>query len=412
MRGFTSKAVHGAPGKPDVHGTLRAPIYDNVTFEHPSADEMQQAFQGQRAAHSYTRISNPTIEDYEQRVRLISDALGVIAVSSGMAAISNVILALAESGTNIVTTRFLFGNSYSLFMNTLQPWGLDVRFVDFFNPVSVNDAIDENTRAVFLEAITNPQLQVADIKAIADIAHSKNVPLILDGTATTPYLFNAKAHGVDIEVISATKYISGGGTTVGGLILDYGSFNWRRNPKLAAYVPKFGAYALLSWLRSEIYRNLGACISPHNAYLQSLGLETMALRIHRGCENTLAIAQHLQSRKEVKAVNYPGLPSSPSHALARQQLPRGFGGIVTFNLGSKDECFAFMDSLRLIRRATNINDNKTLILHPASTIYVEYSPVEQEEMGISESMLRLSVGIEDLEDLLDDITQAIAAISR
>lgn len=410
MKGFTSKAVHGAPSKPDVHGTLRAPIYDNVTFEHPSADEMAQAFRGLRAAHSYTRISNPTIEDYEQRVRLISDALGVIAVSSGMAAISNVILALAESGMNIVTTRFLFGNSYSLFANTLQPWGLDARLVDFSNPASLNEAIDDNTRAVFLESITNPQLQVADIRAIADIAHKHNVPLILDGTATTPYLFNAKQHGVDIEVISSTKYISGGGTTVGGLILDYGSFNWRHNPKLAPYVPKFKAHALLSWLRSEIYRNLGACISPHNAYMQSLGLETMALRIQRSCENSLAIAQHLQSRKQVKAVNYPGLSSSPSHALAKRQLPRGFGGIVTFNLGSKDECFAFMDSLRLVRRATNINDNKTLILHPASTIYVEYSPIEQEEMGISDSMLRLSVGIEDLEDLVDDLNAGLTKI--
>ena len=404
MKGFTTKAIHGASVKKDTHGTLRMPVYDSVAFEHETAADMQAAFEGRLRAHSYSRISNPTVEDYEQRVRLLADALGVIAVSSGIAAISNVFLALAEAGTNIVTTRSLFGNTYSLLESTLRPWGLDIDYVDLSNTDALATAIDENTRAVFLETITNPQLQVIDVEAVAKIAHAQNVPVIADGTVTTPYLFRAKDFGVDVEIIASTKYISGGATSVGGLIIDYGTFNWRHNPKVAPWVPKFGANALLAWMRTDVYRNLGACLSPHNAYLQTLGLETLGLRAQRSCENALAVAQYLERRhQEVCAVNYPGLLSSRYHEIAKRQFPRGFGGILTFDLCSKAECFAFMDSLRLIRRATNINDNKSLILHPASTIYCEYSPVQKEEMQVSESMLRLSVGIEDVDDIIGDL---------
>src|SRR5664279_1778963 len=294
MKGFTTKAIHGAPVKQDAHGTLRMPVYDSVAFEHETAENMQAAFEGRVPAHSYSRISNPTIEDFEQRVQLLADAIGVIAVSSGMAAISNVILALAEAGTNIVTTRSLFGNTYSLFESTLRPWGLDIRYVDLSDTDALASAIDGNTRGVFLETITNPQLQVVDIAAVSKVAHIKNVPVVVDGTVTTPYLFRARDFGADIEVIAATKYISGGATSVGGLILDYGTFNWRHNSKIAPWVPKFKANALLIWLRAEVYRNLGACLSPHNAYLQTLGLETLALRAQRSCENALAVAHYLE----------------------------------------------------------------------------------------------------------------------
>ena len=411
MKGFTTNAIHGAPVKKDAHGTLRMPVYDSVAFEHETAENMQAAFEGRMPSHSYSRISNPTIEDYEQRVRLLSDALGVIAVSSGMAAISNVILALAESGTNIVTSRSLFGNTYSLFESTLRPWGLDISYVDLSDGAALAAAIDEKTRAVFLETITNPQLQVVDAAAVAKVAHARNVPVIVDGTVTTPYLFRAKDFGADLEVMASTKYISGGATSVGGLILDYGTFNWRHNPKIAPWVAKFKASALLVWLRAEVYRNLGACLSPHNAYLQTLGLETLSLRAQRSCENTLAVAQYLERcHPRVHAVNYPGLPSSKYHETAKRQFPNGFGGILTFTLAGKAECFSLMNNLRMIRRATNINDNKSLILHPASTIYCEYSPVEKEDMDVSESMLRLSVGIEDVDDIIEDLNVGLAAL--
>jgi len=335
----------------------------------------------------------------------------VIAVSSGMAATSNVVLALAEAGTNIVTTRSLFGNTYSLFESTLRPWGLDITYVDLCDPEAIAAAIDKNTRAVFLETITNPQLQVIDVEAVATIAHAKNVPVIVDGTVTTPYLFRAKDFGADLEIIASTKYISGGATSVGGLIIDYGSFNWRRNPKVAPWVAKFGSNALLAWMRADVYRNLGSCLSPHNAYLQTLGLETLSLRAQRSCENALAVAHFLEhGHEKAHAVNYPGLPSSRYHETAKRQFPHGYGGILTFTLDSKDECFAFMNRLRLIRRATNMNDNKSLILHPASTIYCEYSPVEKEEMNVSESMLRLSVGIEDVDDIIEDLQTGLSGL--
>jgi len=411
MKGFATKAIHGPLAKKDPHGALRMPVYDSVAFEHESAQDIHLAFAGRHPAQSYTRISNPTVEDYERRVQLLSGAQGVVAVASGMAAISNVILALAEAGTNIVTTQYLFGNTYSLFENTLRPWGLDIKYVDLSVPQRLAEAIDQDTRVVFLESITNPQLQVADLRQIAEIAHQHEVPVVVDGTVTTPYLLCCKEFGVDLEVISSSKYISGGATTIGGLILDYGSFSWRHNPKVAPWVAKFGPNALLVWLRSEVYRNMGACLSPHNATLQTLGLETLSLRIQKSCDNALALAKYLEGLTEkISRVNYPGLPSSHYHDIAQRQFKRGFGGILTFHLDSKEQCFRFMDSVRLIRRATNINDNKTLIMHPASTIYCEYSPLQQREMGVCDSLLRLSVGIEDMEDLVDDLEAALASI--
>jgi O-acetylhomoserine (thiol)-lyase len=408
MKGFATKAIHGTVARRDPHGTLRVPVYDSVAFEFDTAEEVQQAFEGRRLAHSYSRISNPTIDDFEQRVRLLADAAGVIAVASGMAAISNVILALAEAGTNIVTTRSLFGNTYSLFEHTFRPWGLEVRCVDLNDAAQLRHAIDERTRAVYFETITNPQLEVADARAISALAHEHGVPVVVDGTVTTPYLFPSKQFGVDVEVISSTKYISGGATSVGGVIIDNGLFSWKRSPKLKEAARKFGPNALLVSLRREVYRNLGACISPHNAYLQTLGLETLSLRIDKSCANALALAKWLQQHPAVAKVNYPGLENAPDHQVARGQFARGFGGILTFALASKDACFRFMDGLQLVRRATNINDNKTLVLHPASTIFCEYSAAQKATMGVPETLLRLSVGIEDVEDIVADLDAALA----
>ena len=410
MKGMTTKAVHGALEKKDAHGSLRFPVYDNVAFEFEKAADMQKAFEGRKLAHAYSRISNPTVADFENRLRLVADAAGVIATSSGMAAISNVILAIAESGTNIVTTRFLFGNTYSLFENTLKAWGLDILYVDMADAPALEKAINDKTRAVFLETITNPQLQVADLGRITAIAHKKGVPVVVDSTMTTPWLLKTKETGVDIEVLSSTKYISGGATSIGGAILDNGLFPWSRNPKLAPWAEKFGPFALLNLLRREVARNIGACMAPHNAYLQTLGMETMGLRVKKSSENALALARFLDAHPKVSGVNYPGLGGSLSYDVARKQLRDGFGGILTFRLPSKSACFQLMDSLSLIRRATNLNDNKTLILHPASTIFCEYSGEEKEQMGVDDTLIRLSAGIEDLDDLLDDLKKGLETI--
>ncbi len=410
MKGFSTKAVHGKTLRKDPHGALRFPLYDSVAFEQESARDIQLAFEGRKPAHTYSRITNPTIEDFEQRVNLLADSLRVIAVSSGMAAISNLILTIAEAGANVVTTKFLFGNTYSLLERTLKPWGLNVVYIDMDDMDMLHRSINEKTRAIFLEVITNPQLQVPDIRAISGVAREHSVPLIVDGTLTTPYIFKSKDFGVSVEVLSSTKYISGGATSVGGLIIDNGTFDWDKCPKLADSVKKYGEFALVMKLILEVYRDLGACLSPHNAYLQTLGLETLSLRIDKSCSNTLQISEYLETCEKVRSVNYPGLRSSRYHEIARVQFKGKFGSILTFELENKDMCYAFMDGLKLIKRATNLNDNKTLILHPASTIFCEYSLKEKKEMDINESMLRLAVGIEDVEDIIEDINLSLTGI--
>ncbi|OGG94733.1 MAG: O-acetylhomoserine sulfhydrylase [Candidatus Lambdaproteobacteria bacterium RIFOXYD2_FULL_50_16] len=410
MKGFSTKAIHGVRFKPDAHGSLRMPIYDTVSFEHESAKAIELAFGGKRPAHAYTRISNPTIEDFEQKMRLLSGGMAVLALSSGMAAISNLVMTLCEAGTNLVTSRHLFGNTVSLFEHSLKPWGLEVRYADMTNPAEVASLIDENTRLVFLEIITNPQMEVADIKALSAITHQKGVPLILDGTVTTPVLFRSKDFGVDVEILSSTKYISGGATSVGGVIIDNGNFDWKQAPRLAEKAKRIGPMAMIATLRMEVYRNLGACLAPHNAYLQSLGLETLGLRIERSCDNALALAQFLESAPKVKKVNYPGLATSPFNALAQSQFGGYGGGIVSFEMESREAAFRIIDGVGLIKRATNVNDNKSMIIHPASTIFCEYSPEEKLEMQVPEELIRLSVGIEDLEDLIDDLTQALETV--
>ncbi|MDF1579037.1 MAG: PLP-dependent transferase [Desulfobulbales bacterium] len=411
VTGFATRAIHGPASLRDPKGSLRTPVYDSAAFEHESAEALRLTFAGNKAAHVYSRISNPTVHDFEQRLGLLSGGIGVLAVSSGMAAISNTILVLAGAGTNIVASRHMFGNTLSLFERTLRPWGLEVKYVSMDDPAALAGAIDPETRAVFIETMSNPQLEVPDCRKISAITRGHGVPLILDNTLLTPYLFNSGDSGVDIEILSSTKYISGGGTSVGGVIIDNGNFDWRQAPRLRERAETLGRMALIAALRQEVYRNVGACLSPHNAYLQSLGLETMSLRIDKSCANALATAEYLENHPLVKRVNYPGLASSPYHELAGSQFGGGYGGVLTFDLESNGQCFAFCDALQLIRRATNINDNKTLIIHPASTLFAEYSDEEKVDLGLRPTMLRLSAGIEDLPDLIGDLDEGFKALA-
>ena len=405
--GFITKILHTKFLKEDPHGSLHMPVYDSVTFEFKSAEELELAFEGKKPSHMYSRISNPTIEHFEQRIRAVTGAVGVLALSSGMAAISNTILTIAKTGDNIITSKHLFGNTYSLFERTLKEWGLETRYADLTKPQEAARLIDGKTRAIFLETITNPQLEVADIKKLSEAARPRNVLMIGDTTMTPPYLFSAKEFGVDIEVISSTKWISGGATSVGGLIVDYGTYDWKKIDKLNKDAVKFGPFAFMNRLRREVYRNIGACMSPHNAYLQSLGLETLPLRLDAACENTLKIAEFLQKSPAVKSVNYPGLKGSPYYDTAKKQFGDKPGAILTFDLASKEQCFTFMNSVKLIRRATNLQDNRTLILHPSSTIFCEYDDELKDEMGVRDTSLRLAVGIEDTQDLISDIQQSL-----
>ncbi len=404
---FITKILNTRFLKEDAHGAMHMPVYENVAFEFKNAEDLELAFQGKKPAHMYSRISNPTVENFEQRIRSVTDATGVIALSSGMAAISNLFLAIAGRGDNIITSKHLFGNTYSLFERTLKQWGLEVRYADLKDAAQVTKLIDAKTVAVYLETITNPQLEVVDIKALADKLKPKGVLLIADTTLTPPYIFKAKDFGVDIEVLSSTKYISGGATSVGGLIIDYGSFDWSKNNYLKSQAKKYGPFTLLQHLRREAYRNLGACMSAQAAFLQSIGLETLPLRVDVSCSNALKIAKFLSGLKTVKGVNYPGLETSPDYSLAKKQFGNNPGSILTFDLESKEAAFKFMNKLQLIRRSTNLNDNRTLIIHPASTIFCEYDAATLKQMGVRDTMLRLAVGIEDVEDLVEDINRSL-----
>jgi O-acetylhomoserine (thiol)-lyase len=347
------------------------------------------------------------VENLELRIKAITDALNVTALSSGMAAISNVILLLASSGTNIVVSNHLFGNTYVFFESTIRDFGIEARFCDLTDPRQVEANIDSKTVALFVETITNPQLEVVGLLSLAALAHQHNVPLVADSTLTPPNVFRAKDFGIDIEVISSTKIMSGGATSIGGLIVDYGTFDWSKSAKLAPLAKRFGPFAFNYKLRREVFRNLGACMSPFAAYLQSVGLETLQLRFEKAAANCLELARFLASLPQVQSVNYPGLPDSGFYEISRQQFGQFPGAMLTVDFDSREKCFAFINKLELIRKATNVYDNKTLIIHPASTIFCDFDREKRSSMHVSDRTIRLSLGIEDVEDLKSDILQAL-----
>lgn len=405
--GFTTKALHTKPAHKETYGAMRFPIYQSSAFEFDKAEDLEAVFKGYKMGHVYTRSSNPSIEEFELKVKAISGAFGVIATATGMAAISNTLFALLKSGDNIITTNYLFGNTLSLFQTLLNDFDVEVRYVDISNLEAIKTAIDEKTRLLFCESISNPQLIVPDFGAIKSVLSEHHVPLIVDTTMTPWNIFDAKKHGVDVEIISATKYLSGGGHVLGGLIVDNGTFNWKNHTTLAPYYAKFGPNALVARLRKETFRNLGSTLTAQSAYLLCLGLETLDLRVQRSCSNALAVAKHLQNRSEVIRVDYPLLEDSRAYENASKQFSGG-GAIVTFSLSDKKKAYHFLNTLKLIRRGTNIQDNKSLAIAPYHTIYAEYSEEQKLSYELNEGMIRLSVGIEDLEDLFEDIDQALA----
>lgn len=407
VQGFSTKVIHAGYAKNDVHHALHMPIYSNAAFVFDTAEDMEEAFLGQRPDHTYSRISNPTVENFERRIRAITGALNVNALSSGMAAISNVFFTIAQTGSNVVTSKHLFGNTYSFFSTTLLSFGIETRFCDLTNEEDVSSKIDGNTIAIFFETITNPQLEIAEVAKLSKIAKAHQVPLIADSTLTPPNIFKAGNLGVNLEIISSTKIISGGATSVGGIIIDYGTFDWSFNKKLNESSRKFGPFAFNVKLRKEILRNLGACLSPYHAYLQSLGLETLSLRFEKSSANCQLMAEYLETEPSIKHVNYPGLISSKFHGIGKSQFGQHPGALLSFNLSDRQQCFNFLNKLSIISRATNIYDNRSLIIHPASTIFCDFSRESREDLGISDTLLRLSVGIEDIDDLKSDIKEAL-----
>ena len=384
-------AIHTPYVRPDAYGALAVPIYNNVAFEFDDAAEMADAFCNRIKAPDYARVENPTVTNLEQRVKALTGAAHVTAFNSGMAAISNTLLAVAEQQKNIVSSHHLFGNTLALISTTLKRYGVEPRLIDLTDLEAVKESINEQTCAVFLEVVTNPQLEVADLKAIAEIAHQKGVPVIADSTIIPFTETNLKSLGVDVEVVSSTKYVSGGGTSLGGLVIDYGTF-----PEINKRV------------KYELLFNLGAYMTPQAAYMQTLGLETLDVRYHRQAENALKIAKELKYVGGIKLVNYIGLANNPYHALAQLQFGETAGAMLTIDLESKDACFRFLNRLKLIHRATNLFDNRTLAIHPASTIFGNFNEQQLEEMDVRQTTIRLSIGLEDIEDILADIEQALA----
>ena len=406
--------------KPDAYGALSMPVYYTAAFEFESAKAMGDAFCGRTMAPSYARIANPTTTYLEERIRQLTGALSVTALNTGMTAIHYALTAVSAAGLNIVASRHLFGNSVSLLRDTLGTFGVETRFADFTKPEEVEALIDDKTCALFFEIITNPQLFVADIRRLADIAHEGGVPLIADTTIVPFSAFRAADFGVDIEVVSSTKYISGGGTGLGGLLVDHGRFDWSQSPSpaLQTRVKRVGKkQAFTARVKTELITNLGGLMTPQAAYMETLGLDTLDIRFRRQAETTLWLARQCRQLPEIKRVNYTGLEDNPFYELSKAQFSversgkaeRGPlpGAVFTIDLESKAAAWAFIDKLQVIRRATNLFDRKSLAIHPASTIFGLFTPEQCAEMSVPDTTVRLSIGLEAGEDLLEDIKNSV-----
>lgn len=405
--GFTTTALNVPFSKKDPHNSLQMPLYESVAYEFDSAEQIEANFKGEHIAHVYSRSSSPTVEYFELKMKALSNSHGVVAVSSGMAAISNTILAISKAGDNIISGNRLFGHTYALLKNTFSEFGLETRFSDLASEEEIESLVDDKTRAIYFETVTNPQLEIADIEMLSEITKKHNLLLIADSTITPPNVFRAGEFGINIEVISTTKYISGGATSFGGAIIDHGNYDWTQNSNFHNYTEKFKQNAFIAKVRKNIYRNTGGSMAPQTARFQIQGLDILELRVEKCHQNCIALGTFLNSTDKIKKVGYPGLHSDVGYKLACKFFNGVPGTIMTFELESKAACYAFMNKLQIIRRATNLNDNKTLIIHPHSTIYAEFTEEERTKAGIRDTMMRLSVGIENEQDLIADIKQAL-----
>lgn len=390
-----TQAIHLEYERRDAYDSLSVPVYNTLAYEFDNAAVMAEAFTDKIKAPDYSRVENPTVTNLERRVAALTDAAHATAFNSGMAAISNTFMSLAAQGKNIVTSKHLFGNTYALLVATLRRFGVKVRLRDLTNIEEVREAIDDDTCCVFLEILTNPQLEVADLKAISEVAHEKNVPLVVDSTVIPFTQFSAKGQGVDIEVVSSSKYVSGGATSLGGLVIDYGT-------------PYNGDFA--KRLYGEMLFNFGAYMTPQVAYMQTIGLETLDARYRVQSGNALELAKKLRTLPQIQYVNYVGLEDNPYHELAQRQFGKTAGAMICIDLESKEACFNFLNNLKLIHRATNLFDNRSLAIHPASTIFGAFSENMRKSMDVKDTTIRLSVGLEDVDDLFEDIKQAVESL--
>ncbi len=412
--------VH-AGHKPLPGGSLAVPIFQTACYAFGSSSHAADLFSLEKAGDIYTRISNPTTTVFENRLAALEGGVGALATASGQAAVLTAIMCICSAGDEIISGTHIYGGTYTLLSSTLRRLGINTRFVDADDLGSVRSAVGERTKALFIESISNPRMSVPDIRAIADVAHESGLPLIVDNTFATPVLCRPFEHGADIVVHSTTKYIGGHGTSIGGAIVDSGNFDWGsgRFPEMTApsgtyggpsFVDRFGRAAFIARARLDIQRDLGACMSPFNAFLLLQGLETLHVRMERHSLNAMQVANYLELHPSVKWVAYPGLGSHQSYRNAARTLQNGFGGMLAFGItGGRSAGEVFADRLHLFTLAANLGDARSLVIHPASTTHQQLSREQQATSGVSEDLVRLSVGIEDVGDLIQDIEQALAA---
>jgi len=405
---FDTKLIHGGTA-PGPSGATKTPIVQASAFAYNSAEELEDIFKGRTIGQVYTRIGNPTLESLEKRLAVIEDGIAAIVTASGMAAITTAVMAVVRSGDEILSSSSLFGGTYSLFQDTLSNYGIKARFVDPTDLAALEAGINDTTRLIFVESIGNPKMDVPDIAAFAALAKKHGIPLMVDATVSTPYLVRVKELGADIIIHSTSKFINGTANSIGGAIIDSGSFDWNgaKFPHFEPFYRKYRKFAFTARTRKLIHKDFGACAAPMNAFLLGEGLETLALRMERHCSNAMRLARFLDSHDKVAWVNYPGLPDSPFFEVAKRQFNGRFGGLLTFGLADKASAFRLINGLKLAKNLANIGDTKTLVIHPASTICADYTPEVKALMGVSEELVRVSVGIEDIEDIVEDFAAAL-----
>lgn len=422
---FNTLAIHGGQ-QPDPTTKARAvPIYQTTSYTFDDADHAARLFALQEFGNIYTRIMNPTTDVFEQRIAALEGGAAGLALSSGQAAETLTILTIASAGDELISTTSLYGGTYNLFHYTLPKLGITVRFVDAADYDGLRAAINEKTKAIYSETVGNPKLDITDIERLAEIAHGEGLPLIIDNTTPSPALCRPIEWGADIVVNSATKFIGGHGTSIGGIIVDAGKFDWKASGRFPgftepdpsyhgiSFTEAFGPLAFILKARVQGLRDTGACLSPFNAFLLLQGAETLHLRMERHSENALEVARFLEGRAEVEWVNYPGLESSKYHTLAQKYLPDGAGALITFGIrGGYEAGKSFINSLKLFSLLANIGDAKSLVIHPASTTHQQLTEEEQRATGTTPELIRLSVGIEDVRDIIADLDQALRGTGR
>ncbi|HEV3153335.1 MAG TPA: O-acetylhomoserine aminocarboxypropyltransferase/cysteine synthase family protein [Candidatus Baltobacteraceae bacterium] len=420
---FDTVAVHGGHGGDPATKARAVPIYQTTSYTFDNTDHAARLFALEEFGNIYTRINNPTTDVLEQRIAQLENGVGALGVSSGQAATIYAILNIAKAGDHVVSSNSLYGGTYNAFAHTLPRFGVQVDFVDIGDPAAIRAAIRPNTKVVFAETIGNPKIDVLDIDAVAAVAHEAGLPLIVDNTLATPYLVRPIEHGADVVVHSATKFIGGHGTAIGGVIVDGGKFDWSESSRFPdftepdpsyhgiRYTQAFGNLAYIIKARVQLLRDIGAAISPFNAWLLLQGLETLGLRVERHNSNAQAVAEYLQSKPGIESVSYASLPLNPSYARAQRYLGGKGGAILTFRVkGGQEAAKRFIDALKLFSLLANVGDAKSLVIHPATTTHQQLTRQERLVNGVDESTIRFSVGIEDISDILADVDRGLAAL--